>query len=132
MGIYGADGAGVRVVMHGQDGQAMLHTGDILMTVAADGHSDKLGGVAYSKYAMWLLPNRVLAIMPKIRDLVKQGKEGSEPLRKLMKDVFFALDVFLRNDCPYVCQLTPPHPSIHPSCARAHHARTPTQLKPQA
>lgn len=124
--LYEKEGAGVKVVMHGQDGQALLQRGDILMTLAADGHSDKLGGVAYSKYALWLLPNRTMEVMPKVIELIKTGDTG-EPLCRLMKETLFDLDVYLRTECPYtkVRSWAPPSPAAlvpHPLTAGYDHA----------
>ena len=83
--------------MYGQDGIAWLFQDKIKIYANADGHGTK--GEQQAKYALRLLPQRILKQTPLIRRLHK--KNQYQQIEKLMEKIYSELDTYLNFECPY-------------------------------
>jgi len=83
--------------MYGQDGIAWLFKDKIKIYANADGHGFK--GEQHAKYALKLLPHRILKQTPTIQRLYK--KKQYQQIEQLMENIYTELDTYLNFECPY-------------------------------
>lgn len=83
--------------MYGQDGIAWLFQDKIKIYANADGHGIK--GEQHAKYALRLIPHRILEKTQTIRRLYKNGQY--QQIENLMETIYCELDAYLNQECPY-------------------------------
>ena len=87
------------LTMYGQDGCSRLTEGRVTIIALSDGHGHLRGGVEYAKYALRLLPSKVMDELDLIKTLWKV--RDYECIKLLMKEIFTDMDSHLRETCPY-------------------------------
>lgn len=104
--------------MYGQDGIAWLFRDKVKLYANADGHG--IHGEEHAKYALRLLPSRILERVPEIQRLYKQKKY--QEIKELLETIYSTLDTYINFECAYTnslcsggCTMTTklliPHPS---------------------
>ena len=88
--------------MYGQDGIAWLFQDKVKLYANADGHG--IRGEQHAKYALRLLPSRIMEQVPEIQRLFKHKKYRE--IDELLETIYLTLDTYLNFECAYTMPYT--------------------------